>query len=372
MKIAFFAPDLGGGGAEHIIAHLANGMAARGCEVDVVLLVAAGVYLGALSPEVRVVDLHSRRTATGVWPLVRYLRRRRPDVVLSAHAHSSVASLLARRLARVATTCVVPTVQTSHSKAAALCKGLRDRLVRASLGWSHSWADAIVACSGGVADDFVHVSGLPRDRVRVIYNPIVTPQLKEMAAQPVDHPWFAPGQPEVVLGVGRFSAPKDFPTVVKAFALLRKKRDLRLTILGEGTERSSLERLVADLGLTQHVSLPGFAQNPFGYLDKAAVFVFSSLWEGLPTVLVEALALGVPIVATDCDCGPREILQGGRYGRLVPVGDAEAMARALDETLSQPRPEVSEDYLRQFTLEAVVDKYLQLFEEIRPALGGMR
>ena len=364
LKIALFAPDLAGGGAERILAHLANGMAARGCAVDVVLLDVVGVYLAELSPEVRVVDLRSRRTATGVWPLVRYLRRAQPDVVLSAHAHSSIATLLAKRLARVAS-CIVPTVQTSHTKAAEHCRGLRDRLVRASLGWSHSWADAIVACSNGVADDFVQVTGLPRDRVRVIYNPIVTPQLKELAKQPVDHPWFAPGQPEVVLGVGRFSAPKDFPTVVNAFALLRKKRNLRLAILGEGAERSSLERLVADLGLTQDVSLPGFAQNPFGYLAKAAVFVFSSLWEGLPTALVEALALGVPIVATDCDCGPREILQGGRYGRLVPVGDVEAMAQALEETLSQPRPEVPEEYVRQFTLDAVVDKYLQLFAEIR-------
>jgi glycosyltransferase involved in cell wall biosynthesis len=363
MKISLYAPNLAGGGAERISVHLANGFAARGCKVDAVLLKAEGVYLAELSPGVRIVDLHARRMTSSVLPLARYLRSETPDVLLSAHLHISIGSLLARLLARVPT-CIVPTLQTTPTKDLADAKTLKIRMLPPAIKWSFSWADAIVACSQGVADDFSRFIGIPSERIRVIYNPAVNERLMQMSREPVTHPWFAPGQPRVVLGVGRFQAPKDFLTVVRAFALLRKRRDLRLVILGEGDDQSRVEQLAVELGVKDDVSFPGFVQNPFAYLTKAAVFVFSSLWEGLPTVLIEALALNAPIVATDCDCGPREILQAGRYGRLVPVGDAEAMARALEAALSEPRLQVPAEYIRQFTLEAAIDNYLKLFDDI--------
>jgi glycosyltransferase involved in cell wall biosynthesis len=364
MKVGFFSPDLGGGGAERILVHLANGFVARGCDVDFLLAQPIGVYLAELAPAVRVLDLRARRSIGCVLPLARYLRREKPDVLLSAHLHYSIASLLAKPLARRSAG-IVPTIQTTATKDLERTKIPRKLAMLAALKLTSSWADAIVACSEGVADDFARVAHYPRSRMRVIYNPAVNDRLIALSQEPVDHPWFAPGQPPLVLGVGRFTKPKDFLTVVRAFHLLRKKRDSRLIILGEGRDQADVERLVSELGLRDDVSFPGFMPNPYAYLAKAAAFVFSSLWEGLPTVLIEALALNVPIVATDCDCGPREILQNGRYGKLVPVGDAESMALALEETLSQGPRQVPAEYIRKFTLDTAIDNYLNLFAEIR-------
>ncbi len=169
----------------------------------------------------------------------------------------------------------------------------------------------------------------------------------------------------MLLAVGNLTPPKDYPTLIRALALVRREHDVRLMILGEGRERPGLEDLVRELGLTGHVALPGFAANPYAYLARAAVFVLSSAWEALPTVLIEALAVGVPVVATDCRHGPREILDGGRYGRLVPVGDAEAMAQAVAEALRGPPPAVPGQALQRYTMDFALDQYTQLLAEIR-------
>ena len=191
-------------------------------------------------------------------------------------------------------------------------------------------ADAIVAVSNGVADDLANVVGLPRECVTTIYNPTVHPQLLALAQARLEHPWFAAGAPPVVLGVGRLGKSKDFPTLIKAFARLRTERPARLLILG-GTDkvskwdesRDQLMALAAELGVVDDVSLPGFVANPFAYMTRAAVFVLSSQYEGFPNVLVEALACGCPVVSTDCPSGPSEILDKGKYGRLVPCRDPE-------------------------------------------------
>ncbi len=216
----------------------------------------------------------------------------------------------------------------------------------------------------GAAEDLIRGTHVSPSLVRTIYNPVITPRLLSLANEPVKHPWFGEGQPPVVLAIGRLTAPKDFPTLLRAAALLRQETDFRLLILGEGEERSHLEEMVTQLGLTREVALPGFVDNPFSYLARASLFVLSSAWEALPTVLIEAMALGVPVVSTDCRSGPTEILQGGQYGRLVPVGHVEAMMDAIRMGLKGPAPAIPSEALEPFTLDAAIDEYEHLIAEL--------
>ena len=172
----------------------------------------------------------------------------------------------------------------------------------------------------------------------MLNNPVVTPDLLEQAAAPLDHPWFGPDQPPVILGVGRLHPQKDYPTLLRAFAKLRAQRQARLVIIGEGGERPALESLAAELGVDGDVDLPGFTRNPYRFMGRAAIVALSSRWEGSPNILVEAMACGTPVVATDCPSGPAETLENGRYGRLVPMGDPAALADALGRTLDAPPP----------------------------------
>jgi glycosyltransferase involved in cell wall biosynthesis len=221
----------------------------------------------------------------------------------------------------------------------------------------------VVAVSRGAADDLARTAALPRERIRVIYNPVITPAMEALARERVDDPWFAPGQPPVILGVGRLNRQKDFATLVRAFAAVRQRREARLVILGEGDERAALERLIAELAVAQDVALPGFRTNAVAHMAHSAVFALSSAWEGLPTVLIEALAAGAAVVSTDCPSGPREILQDGRLGALVPVGDPAALAAAILDTLDRPAGASPREALALFTMDAAVDHYLRLIED---------
>jgi glycosyltransferase involved in cell wall biosynthesis len=228
--------------------------------------------------------------------------------------------------------------------------------------WFYPWADAIVTVSQGSAEDLARL-GLSSDCIKVIYNPVVTPELFEKVTEPVEHPWFEPGSPPVILGVGRLEKQKDFPTLIRAFAQVRQQRPARLMILGEGQERPDLETLVQELGLAENVALPGFVANPYAYMGKAALFVLSSLFEGLPTVLIEAMATETPVVSTDCKSGPAEILANGQYGKLVAVGDVKGMAEAIISTLeAPPNSEALKLRAAEFSLEKAVAQYQQVLQ----------
>jgi glycosyltransferase involved in cell wall biosynthesis len=228
--------------------------------------------------------------------------------------------------------------------------------------WCYPWADEIVAVSEGAARDLARLTGLSPERIRVLPNPIVTPELTAMAGGPLGHPWFAPGQPPVILAVGRLAKQKDLPTLISAFASVREQRPARLMILGEGPERARLESLVESVGARDDVALPGFVANPFPYMAKAGVFVLSSAWEGMPGVLIQALACGATVVASDCESGPRELLQGGRFGRLVPVGNVPALAAAIMSTLDRPPHYALHEAISPYTREAAVEQYLHVLQ----------
>jgi glycosyltransferase involved in cell wall biosynthesis len=358
--IALFLPSLVGGGAERVMVNLAQGMTERGLAVDVVVAAAEGPLVAQLPSKARLIDLRAGRVLRSLGPLSGYLRRERPRAVVSSMGHANLVALWAARLAPGRTP-VLATVHNTMSRSTpqqGLMAGLWPYLLRTF----YPWASAIVAVSRGAADDLAQTSGIPRDRIEVVYNPVITPELMAQARRRPEHPWFADGAPPVVVAVGRLTRQKDFPTLVRAFAEVRQGRNLRLLILGEGEERPALEALTRELGVADDVSLPGFRDDAMACMGRAALFVLSSAWEGLPTVLIEAMAAGTRVVSTDCPSGPREILQDGRLGALVPVGDAGSLARAMADGLDRPMPPVPPDALQPFTRDAAVDHYLRLIE----------
>lgn len=360
VDIALFVPSLRGGGAERVMVNLARGFSEQGYKVDLVLQRAEGPFLSKVPDEVRIVDLRTKRMALALFPLISYLRREKPRSLLAAMTHTNIVALLARKLARVETRVVVSEHNTisiiSHTS-----KTLRSRFLPLIAKRLYYWADAVIAVSKGVADDFAEFLKFPREKIRVIYNPVVTPEILEKAEEPLEHPWFKPGEPPVILGVGALTKQKDFPTLIHAFALVRRERPARLVILGEGEERPKLEALAQELGIAEDVDMPGFVENPYKYMANAAVFVLSSRWEGFGNVLVEAMACGTPVVSSDCPNGPSEILLGGQYGKLVPLGNAQAMAVAILETLDTP---LSQKVLRTRAAEFVLEQVCQKYKEV--------
>ncbi len=320
-----------------MVLNLVEGFAARGVTVDLLAIRADSAHLGALPEGVRLIDLGVRHSGTAVWPLARYLRDAKPEALLAAKDRAIRAAVLARWLA-ASRVRIVGRLGTNLSAALEGRSGLARWLRVAPMRLFYPPVERVVCVSEGVLEDTAQLTGLPRERLQVIRNPVVTPRLGELAAQPVEHPWFADRSVPLILGAGRLTEQKDFPTLVRAFAKLRRERPARLVILGDGRHRGRLEALAAELGVAADVALPGFTPNPYAWMARADLFVLSSAWEGSPNVLTEALALGTPSVATDCPSGPREVLDGGRYGPLVPVGDADALGEAMLRTLAAPLP----------------------------------
>jgi glycosyltransferase involved in cell wall biosynthesis len=358
--IALFLPSLRGGGAEKVMVNLALGFVEQGLKVDLVLAKAEGPYLSRVPEEVRVVDLGARRVLYSLPGLVRYLRRERPQAMLSALNYANIVAIWAKLLARVQMHLVV-SERNTLSCSTRNASSVRVKLLPLLIKIFYPYADAVVAVSHGVAEDLITMTGLPMEKVKVIYNPVITPELFAKAEEPLDHPWFRPGEPPVVLGVGRLTKQKDFPTLIRAFALVRKERPARLMILGEGEERPKLETLARELGIEEDFVLPGFVENPYKYMKRASAFVLSSRWEGLPAVLIEALALGVPVISTNCPSGPAEILEHGKWGCLVPVGEPHLLARAILEILQNDvRIPSHKTAWERFSKENAVIAYLQV------------
>ena len=388
------------GGVERVFLNLVKALAELGHRVDLVLCGAADAALNQVPPTINVIALSSGprwrgrlsvlgADPTGLVPLLRpvvfppkpnktiiylpalvhYLRREKPTVLLSAKPYPNLTALWAKRQSGVSTRVVVS--EHGHLSQDLLYKRRRrwrSRFISPLLRRVYPWADAIVSVSYGVADDLAAFVGIPRERITTIYNPIVTPDLQARARAPLDHPWVRPDAPPVVLAIGRLVPQKDFPTLLSAFARVRARRPVRLVILGEGKLRAELETIARTLGIAADVAMPGFVENPYAYLGRAAVFALSSACEGLPTVLIEALACGCPVVSTDCPSGPAEILDGGRYGRLVPVGDHAALAQAICDTLDDPPPrEKSINRGQFFSVDRSVEQYERLLLGTDPA-----
>ena len=356
-RLAVLISFSGEGGVERMVLNLVEGLAAQGHPVDLLAIRADSAHLGQLPDGVRLVDLGVRHSLPAVPAIARYLRQSRPAALLAAKDRAIRAAVLARALSGVR----VRLVGRLGTNLSAALEG-RARTVRwlrtAPMRAIYARVDAVVCVSEGVLADTRVLTGLDSPVLRVVRNPVVTPALFARAAEAIDHPWLADRAVPVVIAAGRLTAQKDFATLLRAFARARRDRPMRLIILGDGGHRARLTALAATLEIDHVLDMPGFRSNPHAWMTRAGLFVLSSAWEGSPNVLTEALALGVPSVATDCPSGPREVLADGRYGPLVPVGDDAALAEAMLQTLANPLPpETLREAVRDYQLEASLAGY---------------
>lgn len=360
FKIAIFSHDLGqgkGGGAQRSLAIIASEFTKRGLDVDLLLAQAKGRYFNEIRTDVNVVDFNARRFLTSFPQLIRYLQNTKPDALLTTLIHVDFAAIFAKYFAKTDTRVITRIASTisinTHYENNRLIK-----FISTLSPYFYPHSNHIIAVSNGVASDFSEFTKIPKKLIETIYNPVITPQLCRMAKENIDHPWFIGDQPPVILAVGRLAPQKDYPTLIKAFSLVHERTPARLVILGEGKERSHIESLINQLNLGKDVYMPGFVDNPFSYMSNSKVFVLSSGTEGLPGSLIQALACGCPVVSTDCPNGPAEILDGGKYGYLTPVGDVEALADRILRVLSGEAKSIDPKWLDQFNIDPVVDKYL--------------
>ena len=360
QRIAFFLPTLAGGGAERVALNLLKGMLERDISLDLVLADTDGPYLEQVPAGVRLVNLGTGRVTRAIPALARYLQENKPAGLLSHMNHANIAAILAKELARSQTKLVVvehDTLSASKSKLR------RSQVLPPVMKWLYPRADAIVGVSRGVAEDLDCQLGFKAGTVKTVYNPAIDRDTISKSKMPLEHPWFQADSPPVFLAVGRFTPQKDFANLIAAFALVRQQKNARLIILGEGDLRPDLEAQIQILGLSEDVLLPGFVQNPYAYMANSSALVLSSRWEGLPTVLIEAMACGCSVVATNCPSGPQEILAAGKYGLLVPIENAPALAAAMVQTLDHPVDRSqSIDRGMYFSTERAVSEYLKLFD----------
>lgn len=362
--VLVYIPHLRTGGGEISMLRVAAGLADAGCQVELVVHSTHTQEL-TLPPNVKLINLQCSSTISAVWRLSRLLGKRRPKWVLSAFPHTNIATVVALALAGSPSRCVV----SEHAPLALQIvkqANWRYRLLPPLVRWAYRRANAVVAVSEGVRRDLVGLIG-PGISPFVIHNPVLAPDFEiEMECQP-RHDWLLDPALQVVISVGRLSPEKGLNTLLHAFALLHADQPAaRLVMAGEGPERAALQGLVAELGLSSVVSLPGRTSAPLAWMRHSAVFVLASDYEGFGNVLVEAMACGTPVVSTDCPVGPREILKNGRLGRLVPVGDAAALATAITQALTQGRPPAAaREAALGYTQSAACARYLELFQHLQ-------
>ena len=413
-RIAILTPSLAGQGAERKALYIAAGLLERGHEVDLLLQRLVCHYPDEVPGQVRIFFSSGRsdtRTQTNLGriaviprplvsdPLPWRVRYPRVGLVTSLY-REQLSLLMSTRLPRWAAgtaayldreqPAALLAMNVLAATSAAMASRLTDHRVRivATLHEplkqgrllhrarrSYPYADAVVGVSHGVSSELAKIPNLKCNPPHVIYNPVVSAYLERKACEPVNHSWIGRPKYPVVLAIGKLIERKNFSVLLAAFARLRSQRPARLLVLGEGRLRSRLLSLAQRLGIAEHVDFPGFVENPYAFLANAALFVLSSRNEALPTVLIEAMACGCPVVSTDCPFGPREILQEGKLGALVPVGDSEALAAAMGRALDEPpRRAALRERASFFSIERAVDRYEELLlgEDAPAAPGAFR
>lgn len=380
--------------------HLARNFSEQGRKVDLLLFRLEGAYMNDVPECVQVVELKAESSLSGrlltaqadlsgigallkpvllplkadssirhINALKRYMEAQRPDVILSALTYTNLTALWAKLLSRAKVPVIVSErIALSvpiHRKTDKRQHSWRWRHILPMVKRTYQFADGIVAVSDSVANDLNANVHIERDSITTIYNPVVDNRLSELAARPLNHPWFESGQPPVILGVGRLIPQKDFQTLLQAFALLREKKDIRLVILGEGRQRTELTALARKLGIANDVDMLGFVDNPYQYMSRASVFALTSQYEGLPGALIQALACGCPVVSTDCPGGSAEILEHGEFGRLVPIKDPGALAAALYAALESVNDEARlKQRAAAFSVRNASRRYLEFMDNI--------
>jgi glycosyltransferase involved in cell wall biosynthesis len=353
--LSILAPLKNWGGIERKLLILCSEFSALGVDVELVLLRGGQIpYPDQFPQKVKIVDLKSGGKLSSIIKLIGYLRGKRPNALLTAKDHAAKSAVLATRLSGTH-------VPVYHKVTNTLSLTLRRPAKRLFARLLYPWAKKVIANSNGVKDDLVTSFGMSPETIEVVYNPVLTPDISQRLEKAPEHAWLTEKDVPVIMGVGRLASSKDFITLIEAFAQLRQYRSCRLIILGEGPERERIESRVREVGLQADVDLPGYISDPLPWMAHSDVFVLSSRYEGLSNVLIEALAAGTPVVSTNCPSGSAEILQNGRLGPLVPVGDSEAMAEAVGSVLDHPlAPEQLREGLERFQSDQVARQYLHV------------
>lgn len=401
-RVAFLLDNLNGGGAERVVLSIASGFSDLGYEVDLLVCELRGSLCGSIPEGINLVVLEPTGRLVGLWAALvsdwsvvgkvlsyaastrkiprsfayiyaisEYLQAARPAVLLAVLPKSNINAILAAALARVETRVFLGTqifMSIRHRRGIETGSGQFHQMIPL-LRYCYSRAEGIIATSRGVAEDVIEFLDLNPDRVHLVYNPVYFPGLTKLMDEPVQHPWFMPGSAPVLVGIGRLVEQKNFPLLIEAFARVRQATDARLVIIGgddassdQCAHRQQLQALAVGLGVGDDVDLIGYQSNPYPYLKAASVFVLSSLYEGFGNVLIEAMLVGCPVVSTDCPSGPFEILDGGRYGILVPVNDINRLSDAILASLAtEPESEKLRQRGREFSIESAVKGYHRIF-----------
>ena len=359
MHIAFFLPDLRGGGAQKMVLNMAHEFAARGDKVDLVVASSEGVFAKELKNTVKLVDLKKTRTVLSVFALSRYLEKERPDIFVSALFHANLTAIMAKLIAGSTATKFILTERNYFSKRIEDSGYERFYIpLLARILYPH--ADMVIGISKGVADDIQARAKLHPAKTGWIHNPVVTPDMRGGQISANNN-----REKPVIITSGRLVEQKDHETLIKAFAVLVKKRPATLKILGTGPREQELKKLAADLGVTNDVIFEGFVENSLDHFYNADLFVISSQWEGFCNVIVEALLCGLPVVSTDCPSGPAEILDQEKFGILVPVRDESALAAAINNALDRSWDKKAQrGRAMDFTVEKICDSYAAVFREV--------
>lgn len=357
MKIALFPPSLEVGGIERVTVNLANGFAAAGVHTDLVTIKAGGKMEGQINDTVNHINLGASRALTSLPRLIHYLRQHQPDVLIAPSPPVALVALWAKMLSRASTRIAVEIMNTPSAYQANPLYW-RENFYPVLTRLFYPRADYVIAIAEAIRQDAIEYIKLPPEKIEVIYTPVITPDFEQRVNEVVDHPWIIQSEIPVILGVGRFVPQKDLHTLIRAFAEVRKDRPAYLIIIGDGPQRASLESLVKSLGLDNDVDMPGTLNN-LPYMKRADVFVLSSLFEGLPTVLIEALACSQAIVSTNSAGGATEIVQDGDLAEIVPVKDHVALGAAILRALDTPHNiQPLRDRANDFSMDTIVHRYL--------------
>ncbi len=357
-SILLINQGLTGGGAELAMLRLAEYFVAHGYETRIAVLKKKGVLVGQLPAGIAVDEIGGGKVSC-IFRLAAYLRRHRSNAVISFMTYTNVVAILAQLLS-LSLRRIVVTEHNAYSKSIRIRGGVV-KLFYLAVPLVYRWTKAVICVSQGVADDLAVAARLPKKLLPMVYNPVITEEMLARSWDEPEHRWLRDHARPVILAAGRLERQKDYPTLFRALAILRPRLDCSLIVLGEGERRAELEGEIGRLGLADRVDLAGFQANAVSFMRRADVFALSSAWEGFSLVLVEAMAVGCPVVSTDAPHGPREVLQDGRWGKLVPVGDAAALADAIEATLRGPGDAAARQaWAKTFTVDACARRYLEI------------
>ncbi|WP_020558611.1 glycosyltransferase [Thiofilum flexile] len=360
--IAIFLPSLMGGGAERMMINLANEFAHQGFRIDLIVAQLEGPYLTEISDDICLINLKSTRVIKSIVPLISYIRKESPDIILSAMNYANVVVIISKILS-FSKTKVIVSERSVLSQVLSKLHPIKSIFFKILIKTTYPFAKKNICISNTVRHDLLNTIKINENKLVTIYNPVIDKGFFEKKQAYIYHPWLSDENIRVILGVGRLFSVKGFDTLIKSFKITHNtNKNTRLIILGEGPLRSDLEKLIQHLEIEDFVFMPGFVQNPYPYMDKADIFVLSSHYEGFGNVLVEAMACGTPVISTNCPGGPAEILENGKWGTLVPVDNPHIMANAILEVLSNYNfflKKSSQERALQFNTKTVADLYMK-------------